>query len=112
MESFSRDNEESTEDITSEFISARKVLNCKRRLFFKKARDFGKINACFFFFRDLPESLFFLVFAERKSFKIKSIKTRFFRRSKKTGSEADAKLSQSASDINTGKGLGSDEDLV
>ncbi|XP_015253656.1 PREDICTED: uncharacterized protein KIAA1211-like homolog [Cyprinodon variegatus] len=49
---------------------------------------------------------------KRKSSKIKSLKTRFFRRGKKTGSEADAKLSQSASDITARKVLGSDEDLA
>ncbi|MEQ2308660.1 hypothetical protein AMECASPLE_030507, partial [Ameca splendens] len=49
---------------------------------------------------------------KRKSSKIKSLKTRFFRKSKKTGAEADAKLSQSASDITAGKVLGSDEDLA
>uniref|UniRef100_A0A096LXK3 DUF4592 domain-containing protein n=1 Tax=Poecilia formosa TaxID=48698 RepID=A0A096LXK3_POEFO len=49
---------------------------------------------------------------KRKSSKIKSLKSRFFRRTKKTGAEADAKLSQSASDITAGKGLGSDEDLA
>ncbi|KAM4731121.1 LOW QUALITY PROTEIN: uncharacterized protein cracdla [Anableps anableps] len=50
--------------------------------------------------------------AKRKNSKIKSMKTRFFRRGKKTSTEADAKLSQSASDITAGKGLGSDEDLA
>ncbi|XP_054887855.1 capping protein-inhibiting regulator of actin dynamics isoform X2 [Poeciliopsis prolifica] len=49
---------------------------------------------------------------KRKSSKIKFLKSRFFRRAKKTGAEADAKLSQSASDITVGKGLGSDEDLA
>ncbi|XP_047226472.1 capping protein-inhibiting regulator of actin dynamics isoform X2 [Girardinichthys multiradiatus] len=49
---------------------------------------------------------------KRKSSKIKSLKTRFFRKSKKTGAEADAKLSQSTSDITAGKVLGSDEDLA
>ncbi|XP_017265870.1 CRACD-like protein [Kryptolebias marmoratus] len=50
--------------------------------------------------------------AARKHSKLKSLKTRLFRRSKKTDAEANAKLSQSASDITAGKGLGSDEDLV
>ncbi|PWA31548.1 hypothetical protein CCH79_00002597 [Gambusia affinis] len=49
---------------------------------------------------------------KRKSSKIKSLKSRFFRRAKKKGVEADANLSQSASDITAGKGLGSDEDLA
>ncbi|XP_023193012.1 uncharacterized protein KIAA1211-like homolog [Xiphophorus maculatus] len=49
---------------------------------------------------------------KRKSSKIKSLKSRFFRRAKKKGAEADAKLSQSASDITAGQGLGSDENLA
>ncbi|XP_071333865.1 uncharacterized protein cracdla [Trachinotus anak] len=48
----------------------------------------------------------------RKKFKLKSLKTRLFRRNKRTGGEEDPKLSQSASDITAQKGLGSDEDLV
>ncbi|XP_037542478.1 mucin-5AC [Nematolebias whitei] len=47
----------------------------------------------------------------RKHSRIKSLKT-LFRRRKKTSEEANAKLSQSASDVTAGKGLGSDEDLV
>ncbi|XP_051261033.1 uncharacterized protein cracdla isoform X2 [Dicentrarchus labrax] len=43
----------------------------------------------------------------RKKSKLKSLKTRLFGRSKR-----DAKLSQSASDITAGKGLGSEEDLA
>ncbi|KAM4562042.1 uncharacterized protein cracdla [Fundulus diaphanus] len=49
---------------------------------------------------------------KRKGSKVKSLKTRFFRRSKKTDAEADAKISQSASDIMAGLALGSDEDLA
>lgn len=52
-----------------------------------------------------------LIFAGRKHSRIKSLKT-LFRRRKKTSEEANAKLSQSASDVTAGKGLGSDEDLV
>lgn len=48
----------------------------------------------------------------RKKFKLKSLKTRVFGRSKRAGGEGNAKLSQSASDITAGKGLGSEEDLV
>ncbi|XP_022596648.1 uncharacterized protein KIAA1211-like homolog isoform X2 [Seriola dumerili] len=48
----------------------------------------------------------------RKKSKLKSLKTRLFGRNKRTGGEGDAKISQSASDITAGKGLGSDEDLV
>ncbi|XP_030614817.1 mediator of DNA damage checkpoint protein 1 isoform X2 [Archocentrus centrarchus] len=48
----------------------------------------------------------------RKKFKLKSLKTRLFGRSKRAGGEGNAKLSQSASDITAGKGLGSEEDLV
>lgn len=47
----------------------------------------------------------------RKKSKLKSLKTRLFRRSKRADGEANTKLSQSASDITAGKGLGSDEDL-
>lgn len=46
----------------------------------------------------------------RKKSKFKSLKSRLFGRSKRAG--GDAKLSQSASDITAGQGLGSDEDLV
>ncbi|XP_021173011.2 CRACD-like protein isoform X1 [Fundulus heteroclitus] len=49
---------------------------------------------------------------KRKGSKVKSLKTRFFRRGKKTDAEADAKISQSASDIMAGIALGSDEDLA
>ncbi|XP_070693704.1 CRACD-like protein isoform X2 [Pempheris klunzingeri] len=48
----------------------------------------------------------------RKKSKLKSLKTRLFGRSKRAGGEENAKLSQSASDIAAGEGLGSDEDLV
>ncbi|XP_050928027.1 LOW QUALITY PROTEIN: CRACD-like protein [Lates calcarifer] len=48
----------------------------------------------------------------RKKSKLKSLKSRLFGRSKRTGGEGNAKLSQSASDITAGQGLGSDEDLV
>ncbi|XP_059199554.1 capping protein-inhibiting regulator of actin dynamics [Centropristis striata] len=48
----------------------------------------------------------------RKKSKLKSLKTRLFGRSKRGGEEGDAKLSQSASDITAGKGLGSEEDLA
>ncbi|XP_042351076.1 capping protein-inhibiting regulator of actin dynamics isoform X2 [Plectropomus leopardus] len=48
----------------------------------------------------------------RKKSRIKSLRTRLFGKSKRTGGEGDAKLSQSASDITAAKGLGSDEDLA
>lgn len=48
----------------------------------------------------------------RKKSKLKSLKTRLFRRTKREGAERDAKLSQSASDITAGKDLGSEEDLA
>uniref|UniRef100_A0A1A8F6N3 Si:ch211-149l1.2 n=2 Tax=Nothobranchius korthausae TaxID=1143690 RepID=A0A1A8F6N3_9TELE len=48
----------------------------------------------------------------RKNSKIKSLRTRLFRRSKKSGAEANPKLSQSAGDVAIGKEMGSDEDLV
>lgn len=48
----------------------------------------------------------------RKKSKLKSLKTRLFRKSKKAGERSSSKLSQSASDITSGEGLGSDEDLV
>ncbi|KAK2839984.1 hypothetical protein Q5P01_013724 [Channa striata] len=48
----------------------------------------------------------------RKKSRLKSLKTRLFGRSKRTAGERNSKLSQSASDITAGKGLGSDEDLV
>lgn len=48
----------------------------------------------------------------RKKSKLKILKTRLFGRSKRRGGEGNAKLSQSASDITAGKGLGSEEDLV
>ncbi|XP_034741291.1 uncharacterized protein cracdla isoform X2 [Etheostoma cragini] len=48
----------------------------------------------------------------RKKSKLKALKTRLFGRSKRGGGDSDAKLSQSASDITAGKGLGSDEDLA
>lgn len=48
----------------------------------------------------------------RKKSKLKSLRTRLFGKSKRAGGEGDAKLSQSASDITAGKGLGSDEDLA
>lgn len=48
----------------------------------------------------------------RKKSKLKSLKTRLFGRSKRTGVEEKAKLSQSTSDITAGKGLGSEEDLA
>ncbi|XP_031150045.1 platelet binding protein GspB [Sander lucioperca] len=48
----------------------------------------------------------------RKKSKLKALKTRLFGRSKRGGGEVDAKLSQSASDITAGKGLGSNEDLA
>lgn len=49
----------------------------------------------------------------RKKSKLKSLKkTRVVRRSKKEVAEGTAKLSQSASDITAGEGLGSDEDLT
>ncbi|KAJ4933689.1 hypothetical protein JOQ06_030513 [Pogonophryne albipinna] len=48
----------------------------------------------------------------RKKSKLKSLKTRLFGKSKRGGGEAEAKLSQSSSDITAGKGLGSDEDLA
>ncbi|XP_041662308.1 proteoglycan 4 [Cheilinus undulatus] len=49
---------------------------------------------------------------ERKKSKLKSLKTRLFGRSKRGSSKKNPKLSQSESDITTGKGLGSEEDLV
>lgn len=48
----------------------------------------------------------------RKKFKLKSLKSRLFGRNKRAGGDENAKLSQSASDIMAGKGLGSEEDLV
>ncbi|XP_026233257.1 cancer-related regulator of actin dynamics isoform X2 [Anabas testudineus] len=48
----------------------------------------------------------------RKKSKLKSLKTRLFGRSKRTVGAREAKLSQSASDITAGKGLGSNEDLA
>ncbi|XP_023121089.2 CRACD-like protein isoform X1 [Amphiprion ocellaris] len=48
----------------------------------------------------------------RKKSKLKSLRTRLFRKSKKAGVEESTKLSQSASDITAAKGLGSDEELV
>ena len=48
----------------------------------------------------------------RKKSKLKALKTRLFGRSKRAGGEGNAKLSQSASDITAGKGLGSEEDLA
>ncbi|XP_019956129.2 microtubule-associated protein futsch isoform X1 [Paralichthys olivaceus] len=48
----------------------------------------------------------------RKKSKLKSLKTRLFGRSKKTGGEGNGKLSQSFSDITAEEGLGSEEDLV
>ncbi|RVE58263.1 hypothetical protein OJAV_G00207430 [Oryzias javanicus] len=50
--------------------------------------------------------------AGNKKFKIKSLKTRLFRKSKKSASEKAEKLSQSASDITFAERLGSDEDLL
>ncbi|XP_028292625.1 uncharacterized protein KIAA1211 homolog [Gouania willdenowi] len=47
----------------------------------------------------------------RKKSKLKSLKTRIFGRSKRTGEEEKTKLSQSASDITAAKRLGSEEDL-
>nr|XP_061827900.1 capping protein-inhibiting regulator of actin dynamics-like [Nerophis lumbriciformis] len=47
----------------------------------------------------------------RKS-KIKSLKSRLFGKSKRTGEEFNAKLSQSTSDIHAGETLGSEEDLT
>lgn len=48
----------------------------------------------------------------RRKSKLKSLKTRLFGKSKKAGETDSRKLSQSASDITAGEGLGSDEDLV
>ncbi|KAI3356378.1 hypothetical protein L3Q82_017604, partial [Scortum barcoo] len=48
----------------------------------------------------------------RKKSKLKSLKTRLFGRSKRTGAERIAKLSQSTSDITEEKGLGSEENLA
>ncbi|XP_051815178.1 CRACD-like protein isoform X2 [Acanthochromis polyacanthus] len=48
----------------------------------------------------------------RKKSKLRSLRTRLFRKSKKAGVEENTKLSQSTSDITAAKGLGSDEDLV
>ncbi|XP_071395341.1 CRACD-like protein [Centroberyx affinis] len=48
----------------------------------------------------------------KKKSKLKSLKTRLFGRTKRADGEESAKLSQSASDITAGKGLGSEEDLV
>ncbi|AWP13338.1 DUF4592 domain containing protein [Scophthalmus maximus] len=48
----------------------------------------------------------------RKKSKLKALKTRLFGRSKRTGGEGNAELSQSASDITAEKGVGSEEDLV
>ncbi|XP_041858183.1 CRACD-like protein isoform X2 [Melanotaenia boesemani] len=48
----------------------------------------------------------------RKKSRIKSLKTRLFGRSKGASAEGNTKLSQSASDITVGKGLGSVEDLA
>ncbi|KAL6101038.1 cracdl [Pungitius sinensis] len=48
----------------------------------------------------------------RKKFKLKSLKNRFFGRSKRGVEEGDAKLSQSASDITAEKGPESEEDLA
>uniref|UniRef100_A0A1A8HW69 Si:ch211-149l1.2 n=2 Tax=Nothobranchius kuhntae TaxID=321403 RepID=A0A1A8HW69_NOTKU len=48
----------------------------------------------------------------RKNSKMKSLRTRLFRRSKKSGAEANPKLSQSAGNVAIGKEMGSDEDLV
>ncbi|XP_024141975.1 CRACD-like protein isoform X1 [Oryzias melastigma] len=50
--------------------------------------------------------------AGNKKFKIKSLKTRLFRKSKKSASEKAEKLTQSASDITFAERLGSDEDLL
>ncbi|KAK5860838.1 hypothetical protein PBY51_022292 [Eleginops maclovinus] len=47
-----------------------------------------------------------------KKSKLRSLKTRLFGKSKREGGEAEAKLSQSSSDITAGQGLGSDEDLA
>lgn len=54
-----------------------------------------------------PESV-----SGNKKFKIKSLKTRLFRKSKKSASEKAEKLTQSASDITFAERLGSDEDLL
>lgn len=54
-----------------------------------------------------PESV-----SGNKKFKIRSLKTRLFRKSKKSGEEKAEKLSQSASDITFAERLGSDEDLL
>ena len=48
---------------------------------------------------------------ERKKSKLKILKSRLFKKSKK-GDEGQAKLSQSTSDITAGKGLDSEEDLT
>uniref|UniRef100_A0A8C7YXJ4 DUF4592 domain-containing protein n=1 Tax=Oryzias sinensis TaxID=183150 RepID=A0A8C7YXJ4_9TELE len=50
--------------------------------------------------------------AGNKKFKIRSLKTRLFRKSKKSGEEKAEKLSQSASDITFAERLGSNEDLL
>ncbi|CAJ1079668.1 proteoglycan 4 [Xyrichtys novacula] len=47
----------------------------------------------------------------RKKSKLKSLKTRIFGRSKRGSVKKNPKLSQSESDITSGKGLGSEEDL-
>ncbi|XP_074551056.1 uncharacterized protein cracdla isoform X2 [Halichoeres trimaculatus] len=47
----------------------------------------------------------------RKKSKLRSLKTRLFGRSKRGSAKKNPKLSQSESDITSGKGLGSDEDL-
>lgn len=48
----------------------------------------------------------------RKKSKLRSLKTRLFGRTKRADGGESTKLSQSASDITAGKGLGSDEDLT
>ncbi|XP_029937474.1 cancer-related regulator of actin dynamics [Myripristis murdjan] len=48
----------------------------------------------------------------RKKSKLRSLKTRLFGRTKRADGGESTKLSQSASDITAGKGLGSDEDLM
>jgi len=48
----------------------------------------------------------------RKKSKLKILKSRLFRKSKKAGDGGMSKLSQSTSDITAGKGLGSEEDLA
>ncbi|KAG7503193.1 hypothetical protein JOB18_033521 [Solea senegalensis] len=50
--------------------------------------------------------------AGSKKTKLKSLRTRLFRKSGRTGEERHAKLSQSASDITAGEELGSDDDLA